>query len=192
MILHRPLSLSIFQIPPLKTTETPLFDIEDLPEVAPILTFKYPEGPSFVLEKLDEWYHGDFSSPPLYFDMFEGPQMTFSRCKLDIASDFSSASLTPIVNTSNGQRILDTRGCYHRLSHRICEDRNVNIPSRASTFPVDLGLFSDSPPPRSPTLHANDDVIPFVISYTACSFCPASARVVFRNDLGDIGICDFL
>jgi len=189
------MSVWIFQIPPLKT-KTPLFDVEViLPELAPILTFQYPEDvedDSFRCQKHDEWYYSDLSSPPLYFDMFEGPQNKFSRYKLDVASDLSSLSVTHIGSTPLRHNI---RPAYHSIAYRICEDSSVNISDNgswtsSSAFTVGVGLSSEYHRSQPPALHLNMTL--FAFAYIPRSFCPASARFVYINSLGDIAISDFL
>lgn len=196
------ITLWIFQIPPLIPI-TPSFDSEELdfPESSPVLEFESYSELTSLSQRPDEWYHGDVNSLPLYFDMFESDQKdAFTRCKLDITSDLSNISLTPIFKPSSRQAPY---GCL--TDYRICEGRPVNIFGDSEFGPVmvytgsgptqGFGLSSDCDHSRAPSSVS----IPLAEYSHFSSFCPASGRLVHtirgcrpRGSDADIVIRDFL
>lgn len=195
-------SLSIFQIPPL-TTNMPLNIGEDIPKIAPVLTYKFPKAAQSYCEKLDAWYSGDLSSLPLYCDDFESRQddTHFCRCKIDIAPDLTSISLVPISNLMTHQQDRHRQNFYSK-KYRICDAKPVYIVDHYSTMEaltsstssgtaLGSGLTSEChDSSRSPSVHVN--MTPFAKSPGgSSSFCPASGRLVYTVKQ-DLVICDFL
>ncbi|KAF8801581.1 hypothetical protein BYT27DRAFT_7341898 [Phlegmacium glaucopus] len=187
-------SLRIFQIPPL-TTNSSLVDLEDPPELAPVLILHVT---SFVLQRPDSWY---YDVPTVYIDVLENHKTgNYNRCKLDIACDLSNVSLVPITAEAvqyptNFRKINGTM-----MEYRICDEGLVNIwgypkmieaytGSTSSGTVVGSGPSSDSHRSQLPTLHINRTRLAPVLG--PFSFCPASSRLVYESDAG-IVISDFL
>jgi len=196
-------ALWIFQIPPL-ITKTPSLDSQELdfPELSPDFTFAYPELAS-LSQIPDEWYYGDLSSLPVYFEMFESHKRdAFTQCKLDITSDLSNISFAPIFEPSLPWSPGPSPYANVMMEYRICEGRPVNVFRIGLLTPVEVytssgptlgfGLSSDChysgrTPSSVPT--------PLATSSDFFSFCPASGRLVLKigRELdGDIVIRDFL
>ncbi|KAF8800148.1 hypothetical protein BYT27DRAFT_7315038 [Phlegmacium glaucopus] len=79
-------------IPP-RTTNSSLLNIQDPPELAPVLIFNVP---SSVLQTPDSWYN----DVPIYIDVLRVESHEtgiYDRCKLDITSDLNNVSLVPIA-----------------------------------------------------------------------------------------------
>jgi hypothetical protein len=197
-------SLSVFQIPPL-TTKIPLhIDWQDLPKVAPVLTYKFPKGTKSYCEKLDAWYSGDLDSFPLYCDDFENRQgdiHDFYRCKIDIASDLSNISLAPISNLIMYQQDRHRQNHYSK-GYRICDAKPVYIVDRYSTMEaltsstssgtsLGLGLTWECPDSsQTPNVHVHMTTLAKSPGGSS-SFCPASGRLVYTVNR-DLVICNFL
>lgn len=196
--------IRIFQTPPL-ITKTPLFDNEeDLPEVAPTLTFENPTVIATYSQRPDFWYfgYGDLSSPPFYLDVCESRTGNIiGRCTLDITSDLSDLSLTPIPNASlTTQPRSSTQQYYSSMpSYRICEDSSVHVVSldgrSAAAITVGFDTSSDLDDSRqAATTHVNSTWL--VKAYPPYSFCPASGRCVYKTPVDDnqddLVIYDFL
>jgi len=191
------LVLWIFQIPPL-IKKTPSFDSEELdfPKLSPVLTLAYP-GLTELSQTPDQWYYGDLSSLPLYFDMFENCETdAYTHCKLDITSDLSNISFTPIVKRSL------PRSPYDDTKYRICEGRPVNLFHGDKSFLV--GAYTGSGPTLGFGLcsdcHDSSRTpfsmpIPLTLPLHFFSFCPVSGRLVHTiatESDGNIVIRDFL
>ncbi|KAF8800136.1 hypothetical protein BYT27DRAFT_6844769 [Phlegmacium glaucopus] len=193
-------SLWIFQIPPL-TTHSSLLDIEDPPELAPILKFNLT---SFVLQRPDSWYY----DIPIYIDILESHETgNYDRCMVDIACDLSKTSLVPIAAETVQYPISYRKECgvtaYYRTcdeGYRICDKGFVNLSkyletieaftsSTSSGTAVDSGPSSDSHRSQLPTLHINTTRLAMARGHS--SFCPASARLVYETEEGVV-ISDFL
>ena len=172
-------------------TKTPLFDKEDLIELAPAFSTRFEAIPSRWFQRPDSWYYGDVSSLPLYLDVLKGRD--FIRYKLDIASDLSNLSLVSIADSSIQQRI----GYDEKIGCRICEDRLVVYFHHGRTVKVYTTSGYSMPSAhssRTPTAHIINraSLTKKVSAGSAYSFCPASGRLVYNIVRGDIVICDFL
>jgi len=187
-------TLWIFQIPPL-ITKTPSFDSEELdfPELSPVLTFTYSKLIQ-LSQTPDEWYYGDLSSP-LYFNMVDHPHSSaYTRCKLDITSDLSNISFTPII------RVTSCLLPYSLIEYRICEGRPVNVccPCTVEAYTgsgatLGFGLSSDF---HDSILTRSSIRVPLTSMFSdSYSFCPASGRLVHAIGHGldaNLFIRDFL
>jgi hypothetical protein len=180
----------IFQIPPL-IPKSLFFNYEDLP-VAPILVFKDPEITAACHQLPDYWYYGygDLKSFPLYLDVFEHQRGDVGRYTLDIASDLSSLSLTPVPNAPMSPR-MSVQHRYTHMTYRICGDSFVNVCSDEYTramqaITVGFDLSSQTPATHVSNTRLHDD-------FPRSTFCPASARFIYTNHWHDeIFISDFL
>lgn len=173
-----------------------MFDNRDpIPELAPILRYKYPKSLFCWCQRPDAWYHGDFSSLPLYLDVFKSRRNGgFRRCKLDIASDLSGLSLTPITNISIRPQKLYERN-DHSLSYRICGNRPMSFDTSTT---VEASSYTGSGFGISPSCHnSNGTSTLHVVTlakapFFVYSFCPVSGRLVHPERRDEIIICNFL
>ena len=195
-------ALWIFQIPPL-VPKTPLFGTEqELPQLAPILTFKYSDTSAIAGFPIpNSWYNGDLSSPPLYFDVVGSPnkQTNVGRYILNIASDLSTLSLTPTAADRVPNPIRSYSIYSKETAYRICENSSVNVSHGHGAFiklnAITLGCIPSSDSHDSsqiPATHINKTPLARMSQRQHYSFCPASARLVYENHLGDLVVCDFL
>lgn len=183
----------------------PLFDIEDLPEIAPVLTITYPDHlPSSWCQKPDAWYHSDLNSLPLYIDISTNCETgDFNRSRLDIANDLSTVFLIPIP-TSTIQYPIDVPKNYLK-EYRICNGESVNISENWARDAVEsytssalCGTSSDYHPSQRPALRVN--MTRLAVVSRPSTFCPASGRLVYTLSSannrtpsgGHIVISDFL
>jgi hypothetical protein len=112
--------------------------------------------------------------------------------KLNIASDLSNLSLTPINAHRVPKSILEFQVYCSESAHRICENRSVNMffgdqAVEAITLKASFDLFADTT--------SQSNMTPLFYTQGArgpCSFCPASGRVVCGDEWGNGAICDFL